>query len=78
MLLLEGFRQYVPAQHFAYCRGDVWVLAMLGTTRQCMTNVVRTCVFVARHRASWERFLAESPWDLRGVSQALVTPLLPQ
>jgi hypothetical protein len=54
------------------------VLAMLGTTRQCMTNVVRTCVFVARHRASWERFLAESPWDLRGVSQALVTPLLPQ
>jgi hypothetical protein len=78
LLLLEGFRQYFPAQHFAYFRGYVWALAMLGTTRKCMTNVVRTCVFVERHLASWERFLAESQWDLRGVSQALVTQLLQQ
>jgi hypothetical protein len=77
-LLLEGFRPYVPAQHLAYFRGDIWALAMLGTTRKCMTNVARTCVFVERHLASWERFLAESQWDLRGVSQALVTHLLQQ
>jgi hypothetical protein len=78
LLLLEGFRQYFPAQHFAYFRGYVWALAMLGTTRKCMTNVARTCVFVERHLASWERFLAESQWDLRGVSQTLVTQLLQQ
>jgi hypothetical protein len=78
LLLLEGFRQYFPAQHLAYFRGDVWALAMLGTTRKGMTNVARTCVFVERHLASWERFLAESPWDLRGVSQTLVTQLLQQ
>ena len=78
LLLLEGFRQYFPAQHFAYFRGYVWALAMLGTTRKGMTNVARTCVFVERHLASWERFLAESQWDLHGVSQTLVTRLLQQ
>ena len=78
MLLLEGFRQHFPAQHFAYFRGYIWALAMLGTTRKCMTNIARTCVFVDRHLSSWERFLAESHWDLRGVSQTLVTHLLQQ
>jgi hypothetical protein len=33
LLWLEGFRQHFPAQHFAYFRGYVWALAMLGTTR---------------------------------------------
>jgi DDE superfamily endonuclease len=75
---LDVFRQCFPAQHFAYFRGYVWALAMLGTTRKCMTNVARSCVFVERHLASWERFLAESQWDLRGVSQRLVTELLQQ
>jgi DDE superfamily endonuclease len=75
---LELFRQHVPAQHFAYFRGDVWALAMLGTTRKCRTNIARTCVFVERHLASWERFLAESQWDLRGVSQTLVSHLVQQ
>jgi hypothetical protein len=78
LLLLEAFRQYFPAQHFAYFRGYIWALAMLGTTRKCMTNVARTCVFVERHLASWERFLAAAQWDLRGVSQTLVTQLLQQ
>jgi hypothetical protein len=78
VLLLEGFRQSFPARHFAYFRGYVWALVMLGTTRKCMTNVARTCVFVERHLASWERFLAEAQWDLRGVSQTLVTQLLQQ
>jgi hypothetical protein len=75
-LLLGGFRQDVPAQHVAYFRGSVWALAMLGTTRQGLTTVARTWVFVERHLASWERFLAEAQWDLRGVSHALVTPWL--
>ena len=75
---LEGFRQYFPAQHFAYFRGYLWALAMLGTTRKCMTSIARSCVFVERHLASWERFLAEAQWDLRGVSQALVQLLLQQ
>ena len=26
MASLEVFRQHVPAQHFAYVRGDVWAL----------------------------------------------------
>jgi DDE superfamily endonuclease len=78
VLLLEGFRQSFPARHFAYFRGYIWALVLLGTTRKCMTNVARTCVFVERHRASWERFLAEAQWDLRGVSQTLVTQLLRQ
>jgi hypothetical protein len=78
LLWLEGFRQHFPAQHFAYFRGYVWALAMLGPTRQCMTNIARSCVFVDRHLASWERFLAESHWDLRGVSQTLVARLLQQ
>jgi hypothetical protein len=51
---------------------------MLGTTRTCLTNMARSCVFVDRHLASWKRFLAESQWDLRGVSQTLVTPLVQQ
>jgi hypothetical protein len=78
LLLLEAFHQYFPAQHFAYFRGYIWALAMLGTTRKCMTNVARTCVFVERHLASWERFLAEAQWDLRGVSHTLVTQVLQQ
>ena len=45
---LELFRQHFPAQPFAYFRGYVWALAMLGTTRKCMTNIARTCVFVER------------------------------
>jgi DDE superfamily endonuclease len=76
--LLEGFRQHFPARHFAYFQGYVWALAMLGTTRKCMTNIARICVFVERHLASWERFLAEAHWDLRGVSQTVVTQLLQQ
>jgi hypothetical protein len=78
LLWLEGFRQHFPAQHFAYFRGYVWALAMLGTTRTCMTNIARSCVFVDRHLASWERFLAESHGDRRGVSQTLVARLLQQ
>jgi hypothetical protein len=78
LLLLEGFRQHFPARHFAYFQGDVWALAMLGPTRKGMTNIARTCVFVERHLARWERFLAEAQWDLRGVSQTVVTQLLQQ
>jgi hypothetical protein len=78
LTLLEVFRQHFPAQHFAYFRGYIWALAMLGTTRKCMTNIARICVFVDRHLASWERFLAESQWNLRGVSQTLVTQLVQQ
>jgi Transposase DDE domain len=78
LLLLEGFRQHVPARHLAYFQGDVWALAMLGTTRTGMTNIARTGVFVARHLASWERFWAESHGDLRGVSPTWVAQLLEQ
>ncbi len=75
---LEGFRQYFPAQHFAYFRGYLWALAMLGTTRKCMNNIARSCVFIQRHLVSWERFLAEAQWDLRGVSQTLAGWLVQQ
>ena len=73
---VDRFRQSFPAQHFAYFRGYVWALAMLGTTRKCMTNIARTCVFVDRHLASWERCLAVYQWELRTVHQRLVTQLL--
>jgi hypothetical protein len=78
MAYWEVFRQQFPAQHLAYFQGDVWALAMLGPTRKCMTNIARTCVFVDRHLASWERFLAAYQWDLRGVHQRLVTQWLQQ
>jgi hypothetical protein len=54
---LELLRQHFPGQHFAYFRGYLWALAMLGTTRKCMTNIARSCVFIERHLASWERCL---------------------
>jgi hypothetical protein len=76
--LLEGFRQHFPAHHVAYFRGYIWALAMLGTTRTCMTNIARTWVLVERHLARWERFLAESHGDLQGVSQTLVAQVLEQ
>src|ERR1700757_3794817 len=75
-LLLEGFRQDFPAHPVADVRGDVWALALLGTTRTCMTTVARTCVCGARQLASWERFLAEAQGDRHGVSQTRVTPRL--
>jgi hypothetical protein len=43
-----------------------------------MTNIARSCVCVERHVASWERFLAEAQWDLRGVSQTLASWLVQQ
>src|SRR5262245_31599513 len=43
---LDVFRQCFPAQRFVYFRGYLWALAMLGTTRKCMTNIARTCVFL--------------------------------
>jgi hypothetical protein len=78
LLWWDGFRQHFPAQHFAYVRGDVWALARRGTTRTCLTNMARSGVVVARHRASWERFLAESHGDRRGVRQTLVARRLQQ
>ena len=73
---LERCRQHCPAQHVADFRGSSWALALLGSTRQGMTNRARPWVFVERPRASWARFLAESPWDLRGGSQTLVRHLV--
>jgi hypothetical protein len=74
--LLEGFRQHFPARHVADFQGDVWALAMLGTTRQCLPNSARTGVVVERHLASWERFLAASHGERRGVRQTLVAQWL--
>jgi len=45
---------------------------MLGSERKCMTKIASIWVFIERHLASWERFLAESQRDLRGVSPMLV------
>jgi hypothetical protein len=75
---LAVVRQHFPAQPFASFRGYVWALAMLGTTRKGMTHIARSGVFVERHLASWARFLRGAQWDLRAVSQPLVTPWLPQ
>jgi hypothetical protein len=76
LLLLEEFRQPFPARHFAYFRGDIWALAILGTMRTCLMNMAQTCVFVERHLASGKRFLAESLWDLRGEGQTRVAQVL--
>jgi hypothetical protein len=37
-----------------------------------MIKIASIWLFIERHLASWERFLAESQWDLRGVSQTLL------
>jgi hypothetical protein len=75
---LEGFRQQFPVQHCAAWQGYVWALAMLGTTRRCLTTLARTGVCVERHLASWEGFLAEHHGERHGVSQTLVSHLLRQ
>lgn len=43
-----------------------------------MTNFAQTWVFVERHLASWERFLAESQGDLQGNSRTLLRHLVLQ
>jgi len=37
-----------------------------------VTQMARTCWFVDRSLASWERFLAEQPWDMTQVIRSLV------
>jgi hypothetical protein len=41
-----------------------------------MTRIAYTCFFVDRHLSSWERFLAESSWDLTVLSKTLVEVLI--
>jgi hypothetical protein len=63
---LRGISPALSGRHFGYFRGSIWALAILDTTRKCMTDIVRIYVFVERHLASWERFLVEYHGEWRG------------
>ncbi len=76
--MLQGFAPLFGANHFLYFRGFVLAALLLGTTRKCMTNIARSCFFVERHIASWERFLSQAHWDLPALQRHLIQLLREQ
>jgi hypothetical protein len=71
------FRGHFTKPSWSYFGG--YLLSLLLTSgRKTMSRVARTCFFVERHLSSWERFLAENPWDLNGVLRSVVDAVLSQ
>jgi hypothetical protein len=68
---LLPFRQAFFQPGWQYFQGYIWALLVSGG-RKCVTQIARTCFFVDRSLASWERFLAEQQWDMTHVMQSLV------
>jgi hypothetical protein len=65
------FRQAFYQSGWQYFQGFIWAMLLSGG-RKCMTQIARTCFFIDRSLASWERFLAEQQWDMTRVMQSLV------
>jgi hypothetical protein len=72
---LSYFQSGFSKPSFVYFQGYIWSL-LLTQGRKCMTRIAYTCFFVDRHLSSWERFLAESSWDLTVLSKTLVAVLI--
>ena len=49
---------------------------MVNNSSKCMTNTAQACFFLGKHISSFERFLAESKWDLHAVRKKLVEIIL--
>ena len=56
------FRQHFTKPSFTFFSSYILSLLMTGG-RKTMNRLARTCFWVDRHLASWERFLAENRWD---------------
>jgi hypothetical protein len=65
------FRQAFYPAGGRYFQGFIWAMLLAGG-RTCVTQIARTGVFLDRSLASWERFLAEQPWDMTQVMGGLV------
>lgn len=68
---LQPFRQAFYQPGWQYFQGWIWAVLLSGS-RKCVTHIARTCWFVDRSLASWERFLAEQQWDMTQVIGSLV------
>jgi len=65
------FGPHFTKPSFIYFSGYILSLLLTGG-RKTMSRVARTCFWVDRHLASWERFLAENHWNPTEVCQTLV------
>jgi hypothetical protein len=65
------FRQAFYQPGWQYFQGFIWAMLLSGG-RKCMTQMARTCFFIDRSLASWERFLAEQQWDMTQMMRSLV------
>jgi len=68
---LESFRQLFSSPNFSYFKAYIWGMMMV-KGRKCITNMAHACFFLARHIASFERFLSENKWDMNQVARTLV------
>jgi hypothetical protein len=71
---LMVFRGHFTQPSFVYFSGYVVSLLLTGG-RKTMSRVARTCFWVDRHLASWERFLGENKWDTTAVFGTLFSLL---
>jgi hypothetical protein len=69
--VLLPFSQAFSHPGWRYFQGFVWAM-LLSTGRKYVSQIGRTCFFVERSLASWERFLAEQQWDMSQVMLVLV------
>jgi len=56
------FRPHFNKPSFVFFSSYILSLLLTGG-RKTMSRVARTCFWVDRHLASWERFLSENRWD---------------
>jgi len=68
------FKPHFTKPSFVYFSGYILSLLLTGG-RKTMSRVAKTCFFVERHLASWERFLAENQWDPLAVFGTLLETL---
>lgn len=68
------FRPHFNKPSFIFFSG--YILSLLLTSgRKTMSRVARTCFWVDRHLASWERFLSQNRWDPTALFATLLDTL---
>jgi hypothetical protein len=68
---LMVFKGHFTKPSFVYFSGYLVSLLLTGG-RKTTSQVARTCFWVDRHLASWERFLGENKWDTTAVFGTLL------
>lgn len=74
---LFEFRQAFSHPSFVYFQGVIFALLISGG-RKCVTQLASVCFFVDKSLSGWERFFAESQWNLPLVSAKLIDLCLDQ